>query len=106
MADLVDSGIQAPVADRAPAPQGYWFSEVWRGFRPFFIKFIEDSLIFVCVWLMLFAVHKLAELFPNDGPAGAFLLSFHGTALSLGVVLWSALTLWDLYNLKSENHGK
>jgi hypothetical protein len=81
----------------------YWWVDVWRGFRPYFVKVVEDFLVFVSVWLMLWGVHWLARLLPNDGRTAGFLVLFHETFLTLGIVLWSAMTLRDLYLLRLKN---
>jgi len=78
----------------------YWWVEVWQGFRPYFVKAVEDFLVFISVWLMLLGVDGLARLLPNNARTATFLLLYHEMFLTLSVVLWSIMTLRDLYLLR------
>lgn len=80
--------------------QTTWTRLVWWKFRPYLIRFSEDLLIFMSLWVVLFFAHWLTTALPLSSLAAKFLVGVHETVVVLSF-LWLSLTaLFDLVQLK------
>ena len=77
-----------------------WPRLVWQKFRPYLIRFSEDLLIFISLWIVLYVGHWLTGVLPLSSLASRFLVGVHETVVVLSF-LWLSLTaLFDLVQLK------
>src|SRR5436305_14166548 len=80
----------------APPRSSPWPAEVWDRFRPYLIKLGVDFLIFVAIWCVLWAAHRLTKVLPLGTQLSEFLVGFHETMVVLTFVWISMVALWVL----------
>ena len=77
--------------------------EIWRGFRPHFIKLAVDFLVSATFWVGLFLFHLLTTLLPVTDWAGKLIANVHSTGVVLGLVVFGLLSLNDIYQIKKSS---
>jgi len=86
---------------RGSEPQATWTRLVWQGFRPYLIRFSEDLLIFLSLWVILFVAHWLTRALPLSSLAARFLVGVHETVVVLSFLWLSLMAFFDLVQLKA-----
>src|SRR5690242_6678417 len=73
--------------------------EIWRGYRPHFVKLAVDFLVSATFWVGLFLFHLLTKLLPVTDWAGKLIANIHSTGVIAGLVVFGWLSLNDIYQI-------
>jgi len=77
-----------------------FFQEVWRGFRPYLVKFAVDFGISGTLWLGLFVFHTLTRFLPVPDWAGTLIVHMHSAGSVAIFGIFAFLSVNDLVHIR------
>ena len=75
------------------------FAEIWKSFRPYFVRFGVDFLIAAVLWITLYLFKVLTTWLAVDGWAADFIHGAHSVGVVSAAVVFAILFVLDIYTL-------
>jgi hypothetical protein len=77
--------------------------EVWRRCRPYLIALLVDFFISACLWLALFAFHRLTKALAINGWEGNLIVAVHSMAIVLAFITFGVLFALDVISIRRKH---